>query len=144
MLPLSGDLLQVLATFSAIGFAITFAIPTLIAAWEDIAEKTRSHEVITKQQIRLVAVFTRPIFIMSFQSLSLIFITSGCLCLLYYLSSFALLVEVAVWLQLISMFGTIFLIILILMNTSVVGLKEIKRLLDTHETWVSPQTSNQN
>lgn len=133
MQPFSGDMLQVLATFSAVGFAISFALPALLASRWNLLRTPTPRERLVEFDIRFIASFSTPKAIGFSLILGISSILAGLLILMYQVTSITIVVELAVWIELFVMIGVIAMMVSIWISTTRVSRKEILKVLEYSE-----------
>ena len=126
----SGDMLQVLATFSAVGFAISFGMPTLLSSRWSLMRQASTLERLLDFHVRFIGIFADPrVFILAL-SLGLLSIFSGILLIVYYLTCLTQAIDLALWIELAVMTGIIILILAVCVAASRVSRAEISKVLE--------------
>lgn len=111
MQPFSGDMLQVLATFSAVGFAISFGIPALLSYRWSVLRKATARDRLVEFDIRFIGMFSDPKVTGFSLFLGVFSLLSGVLILIYQVTGITIVVELVVWIELFVMIGVIALMV---------------------------------
>ncbi|OGH06786.1 MAG: hypothetical protein A2W22_06135 [Candidatus Levybacteria bacterium RBG_16_35_11] len=123
---------SVIATFATLGFIIVLGLPAVLSyAWTMIRlREPKRIEILTDYSIRFISMFSGKKIFLTFFVLGLLFILSGLLCLFYYLYPEVLLIEIAIWMQIVAMTLAFCILCIIALKTHLVTPKEIRDVID--------------
>jgi hypothetical protein len=119
----------VVATFSTFGFIIFFALPPIMSTSWELTLKTSDIERLTKFHVRFSSLFTDVKVFCSFITLSISFLIAGLLALLYYGLSAEILVTIAVWLEIGTIFGAIIAMLSLFIGTYRYSRKDLQTVI---------------
>ena len=126
-------MLQVLATFSAVGFAISFGLPAYLSSRWSILRETTPRQRLIDFDVRFIGLFSDQKAVGFSLLLGISSILSGILVLIYQVTGLTMVVDLAVYIELLVMIGVIGLMAGIYIAASRVSREQIRKVLEYSE-----------